>query len=126
MLENIKINPEFERLIPPLVDDEFELLKKTFLQNKKYIHQFLFGTDLSLTGTIDSKYFLKTAILNSELSRKNLITNMKLYRGYVTISLAGETLLLKIKNISLVKGTKLRKKLTVLLMVLGEINIKIW
>ena len=31
MLENIKINPEFERLIPPLVDDEFELLERNIV-----------------------------------------------------------------------------------------------
>ena len=31
MLENIKINPEFEHLIPPLVDDELELLEKNIL-----------------------------------------------------------------------------------------------
>lgn len=31
MLENIKINPEFELLIPALVDDEFELLEKNII-----------------------------------------------------------------------------------------------
>lgn len=31
MLENLKINPEFEKLIPPLLDDEFELLEKNIL-----------------------------------------------------------------------------------------------
>ena len=31
MLEDIKINPEFEYLIPALVDDEFELLEKNIL-----------------------------------------------------------------------------------------------
>lgn len=35
MLENIKINPEFERLIPPLVDDEFELLKNNILSEQE-------------------------------------------------------------------------------------------
>lgn len=31
MLENIKINPEFEKLIPPLTDEEFDFLKKDIL-----------------------------------------------------------------------------------------------
>lgn len=31
MFENLKINPEFERLIPPLTDDEFELLEINIL-----------------------------------------------------------------------------------------------
>ena len=31
MLENIKINPEFERLIPPLTEYEYETLKKDIL-----------------------------------------------------------------------------------------------
>lgn len=31
MLENIKINPEFELLIPPLIDEEFEMLESNIL-----------------------------------------------------------------------------------------------
>lgn len=35
MLENIKINPDFEHLIPPLVDEEFKMLESSILTERE-------------------------------------------------------------------------------------------
>ena len=67
MLENIKINPEFERLIPPLTEYEYETLKKDInLKENK---------ELSILYTCCTKEQLKAL---GELKVKNIGVDLSL------------------------------------------------
>lgn len=99
MLENIKINPEFERLIPPLVDDEFELLKSNILSEKEIYTPIFVWSGFIIDGhhrfkilsenrdikfrvvekKFDNKYEAMSWICNNQLGRRNLTTENKRY-----------------------------------------------
>lgn len=99
MLENIKINPEFERLIPPLTDDEFELLESNILSEGEiytpifvwsgYIidghHRFRILTEHKeipyrvTEKHFDNKYEAMSWICNNQLGRRNLTPENKKY-----------------------------------------------
>lgn len=99
MLENIKINPEFERLIPPLVDDEFELLKNNILSEQEIYTPIFIWDGFIIDGhhrfkilsenrdikfrvvekKFDNKYEALSWICNNQLGRRNLTTENKRY-----------------------------------------------
>lgn len=99
MLENIKINPEFERLIPPLVDDEFELLKSNILSEQEIYTPIFIWDGFIIDGhhrfkilsenrdikfrvvekKFDNKYEAMSWICNNQLGRRNLTTENKRY-----------------------------------------------
>ena len=99
MLENIKINPEFEHLIPPLVDDEFELLKSNILSEKEIYTPIFVWSGFIIDGhhrfkilsenrdikfrvvekKFDNKYEAMSWICNNQLGRRNLTTENKRY-----------------------------------------------
>ena len=99
MFENIKINPEFQRLIPPLTDDEFEVLKKDILSAGEiytpifvcngYIidghHRFKILSEYSyIRFRIIEKEFENTDevvswICNNQLGRRNLTPENRKY-----------------------------------------------
>jgi len=99
VLENIKINPEFERLIPPLVDDEFELLKSNILSEKEIYTPIFVWSGFIIDGhhrfkilsenrdikfrvvekKFDNKYEAMSWICNNQLGRRNLTTENKRY-----------------------------------------------
>lgn len=99
MLENIKINPEFERLIPPLVDDEFELLERNILAEKEiytplfvwngYIidghHRYrilLENKDIKfrvIEKEFENKYEAMSWMCDNQLGRRNLTAENKKY-----------------------------------------------
>lgn len=99
MLENIKINPEFEHLIPPLVDEEFELLKSNIISEREiYTPIFIWNgfiidghhryrilsenTDIKfrvVEKAFDSKYEAISWICNNQLGRRNLTPENKKY-----------------------------------------------
>ena len=99
MLENIKINPEFERLIPPLVDDEFELLKSNILSEQEIYTPIFVWNGFIIDGhhrfkilsenrdikfrvvekKFDNKYEAMSWICNNQLGRRNLTPENKKY-----------------------------------------------
>lgn len=99
MLENIRINPEFERLIPPLVDDEFELLKSNILSEKEIYTPIFVWSGFIIDGhhrfkilsenrdikfrvvekEFDNKYEAMSWICNNQLGRRNLTPENKKY-----------------------------------------------
>ena len=99
MLENIKINPEFEHLIPPLVDDEFELLKSNILSEQEIYTPIFVWNGFIIDGhhrfkilsenrdikfrvvekKFDNKYEAMSWICNNQLGRRNLTTENKRY-----------------------------------------------
>ena len=99
VLENIKINPEFEHLIPPLVDDEFELLKSNILSEKEIYTPIFVWSGFIIDGhhrfkilsenrdikfrvvekKFDNKYEAMSWICNNQLGRRNLTTENKRY-----------------------------------------------
>ena len=99
MLENIKINHEFERLIPPFLDEEFELLKKDILSAGEvytpiftwngYIvdghHRYKILSDNReilfrvVEKSFENKYEAISWICNNQLGRRNLTPENKKY-----------------------------------------------
>ncbi|MBR5246735.1 MAG: hypothetical protein IKV25_05125 [Clostridia bacterium] len=99
MLENIKINPEFEHLIPPLVDDEFELLKSNILSEQEIYTPIFVWNEFIIDGhhrfkilsenrdikfrivekKFDNKYEAMSWICNNQLGRRNLTPENKKY-----------------------------------------------
>lgn len=99
MLENIKINPEFEHLIPPLVDDEFELLKSNILSEQEIYTPIFVWNEFIIDGhhrfkilsenrdikfrivekNFDNKYEAMSWICNNQLGRRNLTPENKKY-----------------------------------------------
>lgn len=99
MLENIKINPEFERLIPPLTDDEFELLESNILSEGEIYTPIFVWNGYIIDGHhrsriltehkeipyrvtekhFDNKYEAMSWICNNQLGRRNLTPENKKY-----------------------------------------------
>lgn len=99
MLENLKINPEFEKLIPPLTDDEFELLERNiFLEGEVFTPIFTWNgyiidghhryqilskyPDIEYRVTekqFANKYEAMAWICCNQLGRRNLTPNNKKY-----------------------------------------------
>lgn len=99
MLENIKINPEFERLIPPLVDDEFELLEKNIvLEGEIYTPLFVWNGFIVdghhryrilckhknikfkvIEKEFENKYEAMSWMCNNQLGRRNLTPENRKY-----------------------------------------------
>lgn len=99
MLENIKINPEFELLIPALVDDEFELLEKNIISEGEIYTPLFVWNGYIIDGhhryrillkhpTIkfsvvekhfENKFEAMSWMCNNQLGRRNLTPNNKKY-----------------------------------------------
>lgn len=99
MLEKLKINPEFERLIPPLSDDEVELLEKNIMSEGEiftpiftwdgYIidghHRFHILSEHPdikyrvMEKDFPNKYAAISWICNNQLGRRNLTEKNKTY-----------------------------------------------
>lgn len=99
MLENIKINPEFERLIPPLVDDEFELLERNIvLEGEIYTPLFTWNGYIIdghhryrilckhenikfgvVEKEFENKYEVMAWMCNNQLGRRNLTPENRKY-----------------------------------------------
>lgn len=99
MLENIKINPEFERLIPPLIDDEFDVLEANILSEGEiytpifvwngYIidghhrHKILIKHDnikfRIIEKEFENKYEAMSWMCNNQLGRRNLTPENRKY-----------------------------------------------
>lgn len=99
MFENIKINPEFERLIPPLVEDEFELLKSNILSEQEIYTPIFIWNGFIIDGhhrfkilsenkdikfrvvekKFNNKYEAMSWICNNQLGRRNLTPENKKY-----------------------------------------------
>lgn len=99
MLENIKINPEFERLIPPLADDEFESLENNILfEGEIYTPIFVWNGYIIdghhryrilskhkeikfrvIEKDFDNKYEAMSWMCDNQLGRRNLTPNNKKY-----------------------------------------------
>lgn len=99
MLENIKINPEFERLIPPLVEDEFELLERNIvLEGEIYTPLFTWNGYIIdghhryrilckhknikfrvIEKEFENKYEAMSWMCNNQLGRRNLTPENKKY-----------------------------------------------
>lgn len=99
MLENIKINPEFEMLIPPLEEDEFEVLEKNILlEGEIYTPIFIWNgyiidghhryrilcehRDIKykiIEKQFENKYEVVSWMCNNQLGRRNLTPENKKY-----------------------------------------------
>ena len=99
MLENIKINPEFELLIPPLIDEEFEMLESNILAEGEiytpifvwngYIidghhrHKVLIKHDnikfRIIEKEFENKYEAMSWMCNNQLGRRNLTPENRKY-----------------------------------------------
>lgn len=99
MLENIKINPEFELLIPPLIDEEFEMLESNILAEGEiytpifvwngYIidghhrHKILIKHDnikfRIIEKEFENKYEAMSWMCNNQLGRRNLTPENRKY-----------------------------------------------
>lgn len=99
MLEKIKINPEFERLIPPLVDDEFDLLEKNIvLEGEIYTPLFIWNGFIIdghhryrilckhknvkfnvIEKEFENKYEAMSWMCNNQLGRRNLTPENRKY-----------------------------------------------
>ena len=99
MLETLKINPEFEKLIPPLTDDEFELLEKNILSEGEIFTPIFTWNGYIIDGhhryqilskhpdikyrvtekDFPNKYAAMSWICNNQLGRRNLTPNNKKY-----------------------------------------------
>lgn len=99
MLENLKINPEFERLIPPLSDDEVELLEKNIMSEGEIFTPIFTWNGYIIDGhhrfhilsehpdikyrvmekEFPNKYAAISWICNNQLGRRNLTEKNKTY-----------------------------------------------
>lgn len=99
MLENIKINPEFELLIPALIDDEFELLEKNIvLEGEIYTPIFVWNGYIVdghhryrillkhknikfkiVEKEFENKYEAMSWMCNNQLGRRNLTPENRKY-----------------------------------------------
>lgn len=99
MLENIKINLEFERLIPPLVDDEFDLLERNIvLEGEIYTPLFTWNGYIIdghhryrilckhknikfrvIEKDFEDRYEAMSWMCNNQLGRRNLTPENKKY-----------------------------------------------
>ena len=99
MLENIKINPEFERLIPPLIDDEFDLLERNIvLEGEIYTPLFTWNGYIIdghhryrillkyenikfrvVEKEFENKYEAMSWMCNNQLGRRNLTPENRKY-----------------------------------------------
>lgn len=99
MLEKLKINPEFERLIPPLDDKELELLKSNILSEGEVFTPIFTWNGYIIDGhhryhilsehpdikyritekAFNNKYEAMAWICNNQLGRRNLTPNNKRY-----------------------------------------------
>lgn len=99
MLENIKINPEFEMLIPPLSDDEFEMLKNNILAEGEIYTPIFTWNEFIVDGhhrykiicehenikfrvvekKFENKYEAISWICDNQLGRRNLTPENKKY-----------------------------------------------
>lgn len=99
MLENLKINPEFEKLIPPLLDDEFELLESNILSEGEIFTPIFTWNGYIIDGhhryqilsehsnikyrvtekAFNNKYEAMTWICLNQLGRRNLTDNNRRY-----------------------------------------------
>lgn len=99
MLDNLKINPEFEKLIPPLSDDEFELLESNILSEGEVFTPIFTWDGYIIDGhhrykillnhtnikyrvaekTFTNKYEAMAWICCNQLGRRNLTPNNKKY-----------------------------------------------
>lgn len=99
MFEDLKINPEFEKLIPPLLDDEFELLEKNILSEGEIFTPIFTWNGYIIDGhhryrilsehpnikyrvtekAFNNKYEALTWICLNQLGRRNLTDNNRKY-----------------------------------------------
>lgn len=99
MLENIKINPEFEHLIPPLVDDEFEVLEANILSEGEIYTPIFVWNGYIIDGhhryriltknnnikfrivekEFENKYEAMSWMCNNQLGRRNLTPENRKY-----------------------------------------------
>lgn len=99
MLEDIKINPEFEYLIPALVDDEFELLEKNILTEGEIYTPLFVWNGYIIDGhhryrillkhpnikfsvvekQFENKYEAMSWMCNNQLGRRNLTPENRKY-----------------------------------------------
>lgn len=99
MLNELKINPEFERLIPPLDDKEFEILKSNILSEGEVFTPIFTWNGYIIDGhhryqilsehpdikyritekAFNNKYEAMAWICNNQLGRRNLTPNNKRY-----------------------------------------------
>lgn len=99
MIENLKINPEFEHLIPPLIDDEFDVLEANILSEGEiytpifvwngYIidghhrHKILIKHDnikfRIIEKEFENKYEAMSWMCNNQLGRRNLTPENRKY-----------------------------------------------
>ena len=99
MLENIKINPEFEHLIPPLIDEEFEMLESNILAEGEIYTPLFIWNGYIIDGhhrykiicehknikfrvvekEFENKYEAISWMCNNQLGRRNLTPENKKY-----------------------------------------------
>ena len=99
MLENIKINPEFEMLIPPLEEDEFEVLEENILSEGEIYTPIFIWNGYIIDGhhrykilcehrnikykivekNFENKYEAVSWMCNNQLGRRNLSPENKKY-----------------------------------------------
>ena len=99
MLEDIKINPEFELLIPALVDDEFEMLEKNIISEGEIYTPLFVWNGYIIDGhhryrillkhpnlkfsvvekQFENKYEVMSWMCNNQLGRRNLTPENKKY-----------------------------------------------
>ena len=99
MLDTLKINPEFEKLIPPLTDDEFELLESNILSEGEIFTPIFTWNGFIIDGhhryqilsehpdikyrviekDFPNKFAVMSWICNNQLGRRNLTEKNKAY-----------------------------------------------
>ena len=99
MIENLKINPEFEHLIPPLIDDEFDVLEANILSEGEIYTPIFVWNGYIIDGhhrykilikhdnikfriiekEFENKYEAMSWMCNNQLGRRNLTPENRKY-----------------------------------------------
>ena len=89
MLKELKIDPEFEKVIPPLTKDEYHQLEENILDDGRIMMPIAVWGDIIVDGHNRYRIAVSMGIFRSQQHSLTLPTATKLLLGYAKISLAG-------------------------------------